>query len=89
MITSECILKRQSFSESIFDQSVEHSPSVIALCASSHPGIRRVRCYVKRGIARLEGRLGTYYQKQLAQEIVRRVEGVETIDNRIVVEVNL
>jgi osmotically-inducible protein OsmY len=29
----------------------------------------------------LSGKVGTYFQKQMAQEVVRRIEGVEQIDN--------
>jgi len=29
----------------------------------------------------LQGSVRTYFQKQMAQEVVRRVEGVEEVDN--------
>lgn len=31
----------------------------------------------------LHGRVASYFQKQMAQEIVRRVEGVETVENAL------
>jgi osmotically-inducible protein OsmY len=31
----------------------------------------------------VRGTVETYYQKQMAQEIVRRVEGVQKIDNQL------
>ena len=31
----------------------------------------------------LKGRVGTYFQKQMAQEAVRSLEGVDTIDNQL------
>jgi osmotically-inducible protein OsmY len=31
----------------------------------------------------LEGRVGSYFQKQMAQEIILRIDGVTRIDNRI------
>jgi osmotically-inducible protein OsmY len=33
----------------------------------------------------LRGTVGSYYQKQIAQEVARVVEGVEKIDNQLVV----
>jgi len=34
----------------------------------------------------LEGRVGTYFQKQMAQEIILRIDGVSRIDNRLQVD---
>jgi osmotically-inducible protein OsmY len=31
----------------------------------------------------LKGRVGTYFQKQMAQEAVRTLEGVDSIDNQL------
>lgn len=31
----------------------------------------------------VRGKVDTYYQKQMAQEIMRRVEGVQKIDNQL------
>jgi osmotically-inducible protein OsmY len=31
----------------------------------------------------LKGRVGTYFQKQMAQEAVRTLDGVDTIDNQL------
>jgi osmotically-inducible protein OsmY len=31
----------------------------------------------------IEGQVGTYFQKQMAQEILLRLEGVSRIDNRL------
>ncbi len=49
------------------------------------PQIRtsRVSCEFSRGVLRLHGRLATYYQKQVAQESVRGIEGVTDIVNEI------
>lgn len=33
------------------------------------------------GTVRLEGEVGSFYQKQMAQELIRRVDGVERIEN--------
>ncbi len=42
---------------------------------------RTLRFETDGGRIILRGRVGTWYQKQMAQELVRRVEGVEVIDN--------
>ncbi len=34
----------------------------------------------------LRGHLGSYHQKQLAQELVRKIDGVQIIVNRLVVD---
>jgi hypothetical protein len=73
------------FDEPVFEDAAEYAPALISLCESPYPDIRRVRCYVRDGIARLEGRLPTYHQKQLAQEIVSRTAGVRGVQNHIVV----
>jgi osmotically-inducible protein OsmY len=31
----------------------------------------------------LEGQVGTYFQKQMAQEVILRLDGVTRIDNRV------
>ncbi len=42
---------------------------------------RTLRFETDGGRVILRGRVGTWYQKQMAQEHLRRVEGVELIDN--------
>ena len=34
----------------------------------------------------LEGHVDSYYDNQMLQEVVRRIEGVEEIENRLLVE---
>ena len=45
-----------------------------------------VSCREHEGVLTLRGRLPRYYLKQMAQELARRVEGVELVVNRIEVE---
>lgn len=85
MAMSGSVLELPRRHETEFRGDAEYSPAVIALCRSSHPAIRRVHCFVRDGVAQLEGRLPTFHQKQLAQEIVRHTEGVRRVENRIVV----
>ena len=54
-----------------------------ALARNPYLARRRVRAEASEGRVRLEGVVGTYYQKQMAQELLRKIEGVGEIDNRI------
>jgi len=53
--------------------------------ASAHPLFRRRQISLLGGKGRvvLTGRVASYYEKQLAQEFLRRCDGVQHIDNRI------
>lgn len=46
-------------------------------------GTRTLRFELRDGTVVLSGLVRSYYQKQLAQESVREIDGVEAIDNRI------
>jgi osmotically-inducible protein OsmY len=52
----------------------------------SHIPARQVWCEYERGVLLLRGRLATYYQKQVAQEAVRGLDGVVQIVNNIEVD---
>ena len=52
------------------------------LRTSPFPALRNVSCECDDGVLILDGRLGSYYHKQLAQETVRGVEGVVQVVNR-------
>ena len=47
---------------------------------------RFVRCRVDGKRLRLDGYLPSFFLKQLMQEALRKIPGIEQIDNRIVVE---
>jgi osmotically-inducible protein OsmY len=53
------------------------------LRASSHRAIRGISCKYDKGMLVLEGRLSTFSQKQLAQEIAANIEGVVQVVNQI------
>ena len=57
-----------------------------ALKQSPHLSRRELRVETHEGRVVLRGVVSSYYQKQMATEIVRRVEGVERIENHL--EVN-
>lgn len=42
---------------------------------------RQVSVEAAEGRVVLKGSVGTFFQKQMAQEAVRRVDGVQTVDN--------
>jgi osmotically-inducible protein OsmY len=50
---------------------------------SGYLGLRRVSCDVREGVLVLRGHVSSYYLKQLAQEFARRIEGGETIVNKV------
>jgi osmotically-inducible protein OsmY len=49
----------------------------------SYAILRRVSCEYRDGLLILNGRLPSYYLKQMAQEMAARVKGVQRVDNRI------
>jgi len=50
-----------------------------------YPGIRLLACEFEHGVLRLCGQLTSYYQKQIAQEIVADLSGVDQVVNDVVV----
>jgi osmotically-inducible protein OsmY len=54
-----------------------------ALILNPHVKSRDLRFETAEGCVTLRGTVGTYYQKQLAQEALRRVDGIERIDNEL------
>ena len=53
------------------------------LSASSHPALRKVYCKYDDGVLVLRGRLNSFFHTQLAQETVRKINGVERVVNMI------
>lgn len=54
------------------------------LSSYSYIGMRELCCQEPNsGLITIQGTVSSYYHKQLAQEIVRRVEGVCRIDNQL------
>ncbi len=51
------------------------------LSNSPYVSTRNVQVDAEAGRVRLEGTVHTYFQKQMAQELVRRIDGVEAIEN--------
>jgi osmotically-inducible protein OsmY len=54
-----------------------------ALTSSPYLSAKHFRIEAADGLVRLEGTVGSFYQKQMAQEVLRRVDGVERIENQL------
>lgn len=52
---------------------------------SPYRALRQIMCECDQGVLLLRGRLPSFYHKQLAQEAVARVGGVNQVINEIVV----
>jgi osmotically-inducible protein OsmY len=56
------------------------------LWASPYKAMRRVSCECNQGVLFLRGRLFSFHEKQVAQEVVAGVNGVTRVVNEIQVE---
>ena len=56
------------------------------LCRSPYTLLKMISCDYDEGVLFLRGRLPNYHHKQMAQETVRRLDGVSQIVNEIEVE---
>lgn len=54
-----------------------------AIKSSPHLKRRELHCEIDDGHVVLKGVVQSYYQKQMAQEAVRHVDGVQHIDNEL------
>lgn len=50
-----------------------------------YPILRQVRCAIQDDVLVLSGVVPTFYAKQIAQELLRDLESIAQIDNRLVV----
>lgn len=53
------------------------------LSNTSHAALRELTCEYAHGVLTLHGKVRSYYEKQLAQEAVRRVDGIRQIINKV------
>lgn len=65
--------------------------SLISQTIQKHPHLKRRRVHfeTQQGRVVLRGTVSSYYHKQLAQEAVRGLEGVDSIENRLEVDWSL
>jgi osmotically-inducible protein OsmY len=57
-----------------------------ALSQSGYAELRRLRCECSRGTVLLQGTVGSYFMKQMAQATAGRIDGVLRIDNQLRVQ---
>ena len=57
------------------------------LQTSGYPQLRKVSCEFHEGVLTLRGQVSTFHLKQIAQTLVRRLEGIGEINNRLEVAV--
>ena len=65
---------------------VSNLPTRIAqqrIKSSKYAEVRSIHCEAHAGILLLRGKVSSYYLKQVAQEVVRSVKGIEAIANRV------
>lgn len=60
-----------------------HEAAVSCLRSSSYAPLRTIRCEFFEGDLVLRGRLATFFHKQLAQELVLKVSGIDRVINEI------
>lgn len=62
--------------------------SLISTAIARHPHLmrRKLRFETEEGRVVLRGVVSSYYQKQMAQEAVRRLEGVDSVENHLEVD---
>ncbi len=53
----------------------------MALQSSPYVPKQRVLVETQAGAVRLKGNVDSFFQKQMAQEVIRRLDGVEQIEN--------
>jgi osmotically-inducible protein OsmY len=64
------------------------SPEVVAdardrLRSLPYPALKRLNCAYGAGVLKLQGRVSSFYLKQLAQEAVSALHGVHSVVNEI------
>ena len=52
-----------------------------ALSSSPHLATRGLRIETEHGRVRIAGNVGSFFEKQIAQEVARRVDGVDEVEN--------
>ena len=57
-----------------------------ALSRSPYVSANEMRVEATDGVVRLEGAVRSFFHKQMAQELIRRVDGVERIENLLQVK---
>jgi hypothetical protein len=76
-----CAVERAIF-HTMIDQELSLAERIShALRRDPHLARRNLRCETLEGKIKLTGVVQSYYQKQMAQEVIRRIDGVEQVEN--------
>ncbi|MCA9265750.1 MAG: BON domain-containing protein [Planctomycetales bacterium] len=65
-----------------------HEKLIQAIDAAPHLSRHQLRIETEQGHVIVRGTVGTFFQKQMAQEALRTVDGVEDIENALEVAWN-
>ena len=57
-----------------------------AIIHQSHVSAGKVHFQTNAGRVRLTGRVNTWFEKQMVQESIKQIEGVDAIDNELEVD---
>ncbi|MGI6420020.1 MAG: BON domain-containing protein [Thermoguttaceae bacterium] len=67
------------------EKQVVQAEAQLRLRKSGYPELRLIACAFHEGVLTLRGRVTSFYLKQMAQTLIRELEGVGEINNRLVV----
>jgi len=56
---------------------------IVYLVGRQVPGLRQIDVHAQRGVVTLRGRVRSFYEKQLGQQVAQRVAGVVRLVDRI------
>lgn len=56
-----------------------------ALRKTGYPVLRNIEIHVCEGLLILKGQVPTYHMKQVAQSVAKTIDGVEGIENQVIV----
>jgi osmotically-inducible protein OsmY len=54
-----------------------------AILSSPYPPLRKLHFVAHEGHVSLKGRVNSFHHKQVAQELLKEVEGIQQIDNEL------
>jgi osmotically-inducible protein OsmY len=76
----------EALSGTLLDDSIDRRVALLAerqLRDTKYQALTGISCEFHDGVAVLRGTVPTFYLKQVAQSVVRKLDGVKQIDNRI------
>ena len=78
------------YGNNLHQSTADDAPAIVEMAmerlrASPYKAMQRVSCECKHGVLFLRGRLFSFHEKQIAQEVVAGVSGVTQVVNEIAV----